>query len=130
MNKRRTRTPQVLRPLSEVLTESILESISDGVFTIDDGWRITSFMSFVAGEVDAVLAAFLEEKLPSPELSLPGCYGRQTRRRFRGARNQGCGRSRGWGRKGSHYRLKPEAGKAGFKEEKRWSKDCGRLRRR
>jgi len=40
-------------------------------------------VSFVAGDVDAVLAAFLEGKLPSPELSLPGCSGRQTRRRFR-----------------------------------------------
>ena len=30
-------------PLSGVSTESILESISDGVFTVDLGWRITSF---------------------------------------------------------------------------------------
>lgn len=29
--------------LSPVSTESILESISDGVFTVDDSWRITSF---------------------------------------------------------------------------------------
>lgn len=30
-------------PLSTVSTESILESISDGVFTVDERWRITSF---------------------------------------------------------------------------------------
>jgi PAS domain S-box-containing protein len=43
MSKRCVRTPQAPGPLSEVSTESILESISDGVFTIDDGWRVTSF---------------------------------------------------------------------------------------
>jgi len=43
MSDRRTRTLRTLKPLSEVSTESILESISDGVFTVDDGWRITSF---------------------------------------------------------------------------------------
>lgn len=31
------------RALSEVSTESILESISDGVFTVDAAWRVTSF---------------------------------------------------------------------------------------
>lgn len=37
-------SPEVPRgALSAVSTESILESISDGVFTIDDAWRITSF---------------------------------------------------------------------------------------
>ncbi len=30
-------------PLADVSTEVILESISDGVFTVDDTWRITSF---------------------------------------------------------------------------------------
>lgn len=30
-------------PLSPVYTEAILESISDGVFTVDSSWRITSF---------------------------------------------------------------------------------------
>ncbi len=30
-------------PLADVSTEVILESISDGVFTVDESWRITSF---------------------------------------------------------------------------------------
>ncbi|MFZ0430012.1 MAG: PAS domain S-box protein, partial [Acidobacteriota bacterium] len=30
-------------PLSATLTEEILESISDGVFTVDRKWRVTSF---------------------------------------------------------------------------------------
>jgi PAS domain S-box-containing protein len=36
----RTPTPQVLRGID---TESILESISDGVFTVDKNWQVTSF---------------------------------------------------------------------------------------
>ncbi len=31
------------RPAPKATTDSILESISDGVFTVDNGWRITSF---------------------------------------------------------------------------------------
>jgi PAS domain S-box-containing protein len=43
MSKSR-KTPAPLTPrLSAVSTESILESISDGVFTVDAQWRITSF---------------------------------------------------------------------------------------
>ncbi len=39
MTKRRI----VKRPLPVTPTEAILESISDGVFTVDLGWRVTSF---------------------------------------------------------------------------------------
>jgi PAS domain S-box-containing protein len=39
MNKRK----KISRPSVATLTESILESISDGVFTVDMEWRITSF---------------------------------------------------------------------------------------
>ena len=31
------------RPSQETVTETILESISDGVFTVDHNWRIMSF---------------------------------------------------------------------------------------
>jgi PAS domain S-box-containing protein len=41
MNRRRP--VRVTPPLSGVSTDSILESISDGVFTVDEAWRITSF---------------------------------------------------------------------------------------
>lgn len=40
---------------------------------------------FVAGETEAVLAAFLRGELPSPAYTQPGCCGR--RRRCRGGRN-------------------------------------------
>ena len=60
----------------------ICGAISEGLFQ-ELAARGVRVVSFVAGDVDAVLAAFLEGKLPSPELSLPGCSGGQTRRRFR-----------------------------------------------
>jgi PAS domain S-box-containing protein len=37
------RSPRSSRPAVPTPTEAILESISDGVFTVDLGWRITSF---------------------------------------------------------------------------------------
>ena len=41
---KQSKTSPALKPLlSGVSTESILESITDGVFTVDDSWRITSF---------------------------------------------------------------------------------------
>ncbi|MCK5196588.1 MAG: PAS domain S-box protein, partial [Desulfobulbaceae bacterium] len=39
-------TPESLDPIcqfNQTFTESILESISDGVFTVDSSWHITSF---------------------------------------------------------------------------------------
>jgi predicted Fe-Mo cluster-binding NifX family protein len=71
----------------------ICGAISESLFE-ELAARGVRVVSFVAGDVDAVLAAFLEGKLPSPELSLPGCSGRRARRRFKGARNRGRGRSR------------------------------------
>jgi len=38
-----TRSKKNRRPLEANFTEAILESISDGVFTVDTDWRITSF---------------------------------------------------------------------------------------
>jgi PAS domain S-box-containing protein len=38
-----TRSKKSHRPLEANFTEAILESISDGVFTVDTDWRITSF---------------------------------------------------------------------------------------
>jgi predicted Fe-Mo cluster-binding NifX family protein len=78
----------------------ICGAISEGLLR-ELAARGVRVVSFVAGDVEAVLAAFLRRKLPSPELSLPGCHGRQARRRFREARNQGRGKSGGWGWKGS-----------------------------
>lgn len=51
---------------------------------------------FVAGETEAVLAAYLAGNLPSSSLAMPGCCGR--RRRFRGGRGgRECRRgSDGW----------------------------------
>ncbi len=43
MTKRAQKSPKAHIALSGVSTESILESISDGVFTVDGSWRITSF---------------------------------------------------------------------------------------
>jgi predicted Fe-Mo cluster-binding NifX family protein len=55
-------------------------------------------IGFVAGEIDEVIESFLAGRLPTPALSMPGCWGRQ--RRFRGGpRQQGRGRG-GAGRRG------------------------------
>jgi PAS domain S-box-containing protein len=43
MGSRTKPAPTPKAPWSTVSTESILESISDGVFTVDGDWRITSF---------------------------------------------------------------------------------------
>ena len=67
------------------------------------GVRVTSF---VAGEIEEVLASFLAGRLPTPALSMPGCGGRHGR--FRGGRGRGGGRGGGrsglqgggWGRTG------------------------------
>jgi predicted Fe-Mo cluster-binding NifX family protein len=40
---------------------------------------------FVAGDVERIITAYINETLPCPELSMPGCGGRR-RRRFRGGR--------------------------------------------
>ena len=48
-------------------------------------------VSFVAGEVEEVIEAYLAGALPSPALAMPGCCGR--RRRFRGGR---CGPGGAW----------------------------------
>ena len=57
-----------------------------------------SVFGFVAGEIDEVVATFLAGELPTPALSMPGCYGR--RNRFRGKRGRESGRGHGRGRKG------------------------------
>ena len=41
--RKRGKTPQPPRSAPGIATDSILESISDGVFTVDRDWRITSF---------------------------------------------------------------------------------------
>ncbi len=48
-------------------------------------------LPWVAGPLEEVVRAFLEERLPDPAFTLPGC-GRMCRRRGRG-----WGRRRGWG---------------------------------
>ncbi|MCU0661208.1 MAG: hypothetical protein MUC50_02665 [Myxococcota bacterium] len=57
-------------------------------------------VGFVAGEIEAVMKAFVAGRLPAPELSMPGCCTRQ--RRFHGGRELSAGRARGqgWRRKG------------------------------
>jgi predicted Fe-Mo cluster-binding NifX family protein len=55
-------------------------------------------LGFVAGEVEEVVRAFVAGKLPAPELSMPGCCGRQNRIRAR--RGRGGGRGNGWGARG------------------------------
>lgn len=52
--------------------------------------RGVEVIGFVAGELDEVVESFLAGSLPSRELSMPGCCGRQ--RRFRGRRGHGGGR--------------------------------------
>ena len=47
---------------------------------------------FVAGERDAVVSAFLDGSLESPEFAMPGCGGGR-RRRFRGGSGRGGGGS-------------------------------------
>lgn len=60
--------------------------------------RGVKVIGFVAGELDDVVRSFLAGRLPSPELSMPGCCGRQ--RRCRGGRGRNgklggdCGRNR------------------------------------
>jgi len=41
-------------------------------------------ISFVSGDVGTVLDAFLNGTLPSPELTMPGCWKRRERRRRHG----------------------------------------------
>ena len=45
---------------------------------------------WVAGEVEEVLAAYLEGRLPAPQFMMPGCCGRRRRR----GRGHGTGRGR------------------------------------
>ena len=56
--------------------------------------RGVEVIGFVAGEIDDVVESFVSGTLPTPTLSMPGCYGGQ--HRFRGGRDQG-GRRRGGG---------------------------------
>lgn len=56
-------------------------------------------IGFVAGEVDDVVRSYVAGALPTPTLSMPGCYGR---RRGRGGRGRGHGRGNGWRHGGSH----------------------------
>ncbi len=44
-------------------------------------------LGFVAGDVQAVVEAFIKNRLPCPKLSMPGCCGRRIRRRW--GRNDG-----------------------------------------
>lgn len=40
-------------------------------------------MAFVSGEVESVIAAYVKGKLPSPEMSMPGCCPARKRRRVK-----------------------------------------------
>lgn len=51
---------------------------------------------WVAGQVDEVLAAFLDDRLPDPSFTMPGCC--RARRRRRGMHGPGGGRGMGPGR--------------------------------
>jgi len=53
-------------------------------------------VSFISGEVDEVLAAYLQGRLADPTFFMPGCCGR--RRQFRG----GFGARRGRGKRGRY----------------------------
>ncbi|MFW6369129.1 MAG: NifB/NifX family molybdenum-iron cluster-binding protein [Myxococcota bacterium] len=55
--------------------------------------RGVKVIAFVAGEIEEVVSCFLDGGLPSPQLSMPGCCGRQ--RRFRGGRGRRGGGGRG-----------------------------------
>jgi len=57
-----TMKPRPRDRLPESVTDAILESISDGVFTVDHAWRITSF-NRAAEEITGV-----SEKLPFEEI--------------------------------------------------------------
>jgi len=52
-------------------------------------------IGFVAGEINEVVTTFLAGLLPTPELSMPGCCGRQNR--FRRRRCQGGRQGNDWG---------------------------------
>lgn len=38
-------------------------------------------LDFVSGDVESVISAYLEGQLPSPEMSMPGCFAGRRRRR-------------------------------------------------
>lgn len=53
-------------------------------------------VSFIAGDVEEVLASYLARQLPHPAFTMPGCY-RRRRRLGGGRRGRGCSRGRvGW----------------------------------
>ena len=86
------------------------------------GVRVTGF---VAGEIEEVLASFLAGRLPTPELSMPGCCRGQNR--FRGGRAAYChvavdtgdgNRQRGTG---SRQRASGSGGRRGHRRRgRRW----------
>jgi len=55
--------------------------------------RGVKVLGFVAGEIDEIIEAFLTGNMPTPEFSMPGCRGRQTRLRrgWESERGKGCG---------------------------------------
>ena len=84
------------------LTEIGVETVICGAISEPLHHELTArgvqVVSFVAGEIDDVVASFLAGTLPTPALSMPGCCGRQ--HRFSGGRGQGGGRRGGGGRQG------------------------------
>ena len=56
-------------------------------------------IDFLSGDIESVVAAYLNDALPTPELSMPGCYGRRRKGRRIGARVDGAFRNRGSGNK-------------------------------
>ncbi len=56
MKRDETQTPMVQQPDLSPQTEIILNSIADGVFTVDQEWRITSF-NRAAEEIIGISAA-------------------------------------------------------------------------
>lgn len=64
-----------------------------------------SIIPWVSGALDEVVRAFLAGGLPSPDFTMPGCYGQRMRaRRGRGGgrSGRGSGRGRGRGRGGGY----------------------------
>jgi hypothetical protein len=58
----------------------ICGAISGLQASIVRAWEI-ELIPFVAGEVDEILAAYVQDGLHSEQFAMPGCFGRKRRRR-------------------------------------------------
>jgi predicted Fe-Mo cluster-binding NifX family protein len=84
------------------LTELGVETLVCGAITESVHHELSvrgvKVIGFVAGEIDEVVKALLEGRLPTRALCMPGCSGRQ--KRFRGGRGPGGWRSGAYARNG------------------------------